>query len=125
MGSSGILRVSAYAQGVFESLAPRLYVGVVDVARIAFALAIRSSDDISLSDDYDGSVIDREALFGEWDSLFKSLVISREGRFIDDLEYFPGVVKSYLEAGARMLENEKRYASGDFYVHLANLEKGI
>ena len=125
MDSSGILRVSAYAQGALESLAFTLHVRVADVARVAFALAVRSLDDIASSEDCDGFAIGREDLFGEWDSLFKALVISREGRFIEDIEYFPSVAKRYVDAGARMLENEKKYASGDFWVHLAELEKGV
>ena len=125
MDSSGILRVSAYAQGVLESIASTLHVRVADVARDAFALAVRSLDNIASLEDCDGLAIGREDLFGEWDSLFKALVMSREGRFIEDLEYFPGVAKRYVDAGARMLENEKKYAGGDFWVHLAKLESGI
>ena len=125
LGSSGVLRVSARAQGTLESFASLLHADVADVARVAVALAVRSSDDLPLSDDCGGIAIGREALFGEWDGLFKALVMSREGRFIDDLEYFPDTVKRYVDAGSRMLENEKRYASGDFYVHLACLENVI
>ena len=125
MDSSGILRVSAQAQGALESLASILHIGVADAARAAFALAVRSLDGIAPSEDCEGFAIGREDLFGEWDSLFKALVISREGRFIEDIEYFPSVAKRYVDAGARMLENEKKYASGDFWVHLAELEKGV
>ena len=125
LNSGGVLRVSAQAQGVLEYVASTLHVGVADAARVAFALAVRSLDAVAPLDDCGGLALGREELFGEWDGLFKALVMSREGRFIGDLEYFPGVAKRYVDAGARMLGNERKYASGDFWVHLAELEKGV
>ena len=64
-------------------------------------------------------------MLGDWDSFFKALIEAREERHIEDSDYFPAVAKAYLDAGARMLESEYKHASGDFCLHLAELDKGI
>ena len=61
---------------------------------------------------------------GENDLLFKALIEMNEGRFIPEGEYFPNVLKAYLDNGAKLLQLEHKYAR-DFYVHLVELDKGI
>ena len=118
------LRVSLQAQEILRQFEARNHLDPQAVARVAIALAIRS-DGVITADDEDGFEMDRETLLGDWDSFFKALIEAREERHIEDAEYFPAVVKAYLDAGARMLESEYKYASGDFYLHLAELDKGI
>ncbi len=47
-----------------------------------------------------------------------------EHRHIYEREYFPNVVKQYIDSGAVLLRQEYRYGH-DFYAHLVSLEKGI
>ena len=61
---------------------------------------------------------------GDNESLFKALIEVNEGLYIDEEEYFPNVVKQYIDYGAMLLEQEYKYGH-DFYSHLVNLEKGI
>ena len=119
------LRVSLQTQEILKQFEARNHLDPQAVARVAISLAIRSADSVGAGGDEGGFGMDREALLGDWDSFFKALIEAREERHIEDVEYFPAVVKAYLDAGARMLENEYKYASGDFYLHLAELDKGI
>ena len=74
--------------------------------------------------DNDGLELSRQTIFGDHDLLFKSLIISREDRSINEEEYFPSVVKAHLDRGAKLLEDEKRYTK-DFYNHLCRLDMNI
>ena len=118
------LRVSLQTQEILRQFEARNHLPPQDVARVAISLAIRSGGAIEAGDE-GGFEMERETLLGDWDSFFKALIEAREERHIEDADYFPAVVKAYLDAGARMLENEYKYASGDFYLHLAELDKGI
>ena len=118
------LRVSLQTQEILKQFESRNRLDPQAVARVAISLAIRSDVAIEAGD-ADGFEMEREALPGDWDSFFKALIEAQEERHIEDAEYFPAVVKAYLDAGARMLESEYKYASGDFYLHLAELDKGI
>lgn len=118
------LRVSLQTQEILRQFEARNHLDPQAVARVAISLAIRSSGAIEAGD-ADGFEMEREALLGDWDSFFKALIEAREERHIGDTEYFPAVVKAYLDSGARLLESEYKYASGDFYLHLAELDKGI
>ena len=60
----------------------------------------------------------------ENDALFKALIEVNEQRYIYEDNYFPDVVKQYIDHGAILLEQEYRYGH-DFYTHLVNLEKSI
>ena len=61
---------------------------------------------------------------GEMEALYKCLIELQEGRFLPEEEYFPTYVKAHLDRGARLLEQEKKYAR-DLVVHLAHLERSI
>ena len=118
------LRVSLQTQEILRQFEARNHLDPQAVARVAISLAIRSDGAIEAGDE-GGIELDRETLLGDWDSFFKALIEAREERHIEDSEFFPAVVKAYLDAGARMLESEYKYVSGDFYLHLAELDKGI
>ncbi len=60
----------------------------------------------------------------ENDALFKALIELNEQRHIYEEEYFPNVVKQYIDSGAVLLRQVYRYGH-DFYAHLVSLEKGI
>ena len=74
--------------------------------------------------DNDGLELSRQTIFGDYDLLFKSLIINRENRAINEEEYFPSIVKAHLDRGAKLLEDEKRYTK-DFYNHLCHLDLNI
>lgn len=120
------LHTSVQTQEIFNTLGQSLNLQPFILSKLAIALSIRkgkiSPDDYKT--DNDGLELSRQTIFGDHDLLFKSLIIDREGRAINEEEYFPGIVKAHLDRGARLLENEKRYTK-DFYNHLCHLEIDI
>lgn len=120
------LHTSAQTQEIFNTLGQSLNLQPFILSKLAIALSIRkgkiSPDDYKT--DNDGLELSRQTIFGGHDLLFKSLIIDREGRAINEEEYFPGIVKAHLDRGARLLEDEKRYTK-DFYNHLCRLDMNI
>lgn len=120
------LHTSVQTQKIFVSLSQSLGLQPFILSKLAIALSIRKGEILheDCNTDNDGLELSRQTIFGDHDLLFKSLIISREDRSINEEEYFPGLVKAHLDRGARLLEDEKRY-SKDFYNHLCSLDMNI
>ena len=120
------LHTSIQTQEIFNSLSQSLGLQPFILSKLAIALSIRKGTILSedFNNDNDGLELIRQTLFGDHDLLFKSLIISRENRSINEEEYFPSVVKAHLDRGAKLLEDEKRYTK-DFYNHLCRLDMNI
>ena len=120
------LHTSVQTQGIFNSLSQSLGLQPFILSKLAIALSVRKGK--ILEEDYktdnDGLELSRQTIFGDHDLLFKSLIINRENRAINEEEYFPTIVKAHLDRGARLLEDEKRYTK-DFYNHLCRLDMNI
>lgn len=96
------------------------------LAKISIALSIKSGftfDSNTLADS-SGLDLNRQTITGEYDLLFKALIECNEHRHISDDEFFPNVIKAYVDHGAILLEQEYKYAK-DIFIHLVELEKGI
>ncbi len=120
------LHTSVQTQEIFTSLSQSLGLQPFILSKLAIALSVRKGK--ILEEDYktdnDGLELSRQTIFGDHDLLFKSLIINREDRAINEEEYFPGIVKAHLDRGAKLLEDEKRYTK-DFYNHLCRLDMNI
>ena len=120
------LHTSVQTQEIFTSLSQSLGLQPFILSKLAIALSIRKGK--VLEEDYktdnDGLELSRQTIFGDHDLLFKSLIINRENRAINEEEYFPAIVKAHLDRGAKLLEDEKRYTK-DFYNHLCRLDMNI
>ena len=121
------LRTSKKTQDIFEAIYQREYLQPFALSKISISLALRNGynsteDDIS----YDANGLDliRQNITSDTDLLFKALIEVNEGRHIPEEEYFPEVVKKYIDYGATLLEQEYRY-SREIYSHLVNLDAGI
>ena len=110
------LHTSIQTQEIFNSLSQSLGLQPFILSKLAIALSIRKGKILveDFNTDNDGLELSRQTIFGDHDLLFKSLIISREDRSINEEEYFPSVVKAHLDRGAKLLEDEKRYTK-DFY----------
>ena len=97
------------------------------MAKISISLALRkgykSIDDESMADS-DGLDLNRQTITSDNDLLFKALIEVNESRHILEEEYFPDVIKRYIDYGALLLEQEYKY-NHDLYSHLVNFEQGI
>lgn len=93
------LHTSLQTQEIFNALGQSLGLQPFILSKLAIALSIRkgkiSSDDYKTNND--GLELSRQTIFGDHDLLFKSLIINREGRAINEEEYFPGIVKAHLD----------------------------
>lgn len=120
------LHTSIQTQEIFNSLSQSLGLQPFILSKLAIALSIRKGKILveDFNTDNDGLELSRQTIFGDHDLLFKSLIISREDRPINEEEYFPSVVKAHLDRGAKLLEDEKRYTK-DFYNHLCRLDMNI
>ena len=120
------LHTSVQTQEIFMSLSQSLGLQPFILSKLAIALSVRKGK--VLEEDYktdnDGLELSRQTIFGDHDLLFKSLIINRENRAINEEEYFPAIVKAHLDRGAKLLEDEKRYTK-DFYNHLCRLDMNI
>lgn len=120
------LHTSVQTQEIFTSLSQSLGLQPFILSKLAIALSVRKGK--ILEEDYktdnDGLELSRQTIFGDHDLLFKSLIINRENKAINEEEYFPAIVKAHLDRGAKLLEDEKRYTK-DFYNHLCRLDMNI
>ena len=120
------LRVSRATQEIFTRVGGKNGLQPFAMAKLAIALSLRKGplEEKDFQTDNEGQELNRQTIFGDHDLLFKSLIISRENRSINEEEYFPSVVKAHLDRGAKLLEDEKRYTK-DFYNHLCRLDMNI
>lgn len=121
------LRTSQKTQDIFEAIYQREYLQPFALSKISISLALRNrynsaEDDISY--DANGLDLNRQTITGDNDLLFKALIEVNEARHIPEEEYFPDVVKKYIDYGATLLEQEYKY-SREIYSHLVNLDAGI
>ncbi len=120
------LKTSKKTQEIYEGIYVREHLQPFALAKISIALALKEGfcSKENTDDDSNGLDLNRQTITGENDALFKALIELNEQRHIYEEEYFPNVVKQYIDYGAVLLEQEYRYGH-DFYVHLVSLEKGI
>ena len=68
------------------------------LAKIAIALSIKETSPLKDEDfqtDTDGLELNRQTITGEYDELFKALIINYNKGFISDEEYFPKYLKAF------------------------------
>ena len=120
------LHTSKQTQQIFTNLSQSLKLPPYILSKLAIALSIRLGklQSIDFETDNEGLELSRQTIFGDYDLLFKTLIINTERRTITEDEFFPGIVKAHLDRGTELLKNEKRY-SNDIFNHLCNLESNI
>lgn len=120
------LHTSKRTKEIFNSLGQSLGLQPFILSKLAIALSIREGELLAkdYTTDNDGLELSRQTIFGDYDLLFKALIINDQGKALREEQYFPKLVKAHLDRGAKLLEAEKRY-SKDFYNHLCQLERNI
>jgi len=120
------LKTSKQTEEIYAAIYAREYLQPFALVKISIALALHDGYKSEDGTTYDSNGLDlnRQTIMGDNESLFKALIEVNEGRYIDEEEYFPNVVKQYIDYGSVLLEQEYKYGH-DFYSHLVNLEKGI
>ncbi len=122
------LKTSKNTMHVFEEIGGVIHLQPFALSKIAIALSIRDQNELNESDfatDNDGLELNRQTITGEYDELFKALIISKTKVALSDDEYFPKYLKAHIDRGAKLLSAEYKYSGSKFYQHLANLDQGI
>ena len=113
---------------IFTAIGASIHLQPYALCKIAVALAIRAQEcvlDEDFKTDNDGLELNRQTITGEYDDLFKALILQKENRSISDEEYFPKYLKAYIDKGAKMLASEFKYSNNEFYKHLVQIDKGV
>lgn len=122
------LRTSKQTMLIFEELGNSLHLQPFALCKLAIALSLRNPKAL-VADDFnkntDGLELNRQTITGEYDDIFKALIISHAGENLTDDIYFPKYLKAHIDRGAQYLNTEFKYSNGNFYQHLISLDKGI
>lgn len=122
------LKTSKQTMHIFEELGNSLHLQPFALCKLAIALSLRDSKPL-VSDDFtkdaNGLELNRQTITGEYDDIFKALIISHAGENLTEDVYFPKYLKAHIDRGAQYLNIEFKYSNGNFYKHLISLDKGI
>lgn len=122
------LKTSKETMSIFEEINSSVHLQPFALCKIALALSLRSEKQLS-DDEFktnnDGLELNRQTITGEYDELFKALVMSYQGKYLSDEEYFPKYLKAHIDRGATLLRAEFKYSNSNFYQHLLELDKGL
>ncbi|PGN04332.1 DNA sulfur modification protein DndE [Priestia megaterium] len=80
------------------------------LSRIALALSLKDPSLPDLVENKSGVDINRNAMTGENDYIYKALIRQHAKRNVSDEEYFPDLFNAHLERGIVLLENEYKHA---------------
>jgi DNA sulfur modification protein DndE len=85
------------------------------IARIAIGLSLKHESDPRL--EYETQILDnsglefqRTTLLGNYEDLYKIIIIEHLNKYVSDEEYFPKLVKAHLERGIFLLYSELKMA---------------
>ena len=122
------LKTSNETMKLFEDIGSTTHLQPFALCKLAIAMSLRCSTPIAKDDfstDNDGLELNRQTITGEYDDLFKALIISNHGEALTDEQYFPKYLKVHIDRGAKLLYSEYKYSNNKFYQHLLEIDKGI
>ena len=122
------LKTSKETMRIFEEIGASIHLQPFALCKIALALSLKDSqrlDEDNFKTDGEGLELNRQTITGEYDDLFKALIISHAENSMTDEEYFPKYMKAHIDRGAKYLFSEFKYSNGNFYKHMIELDKGI
>lgn len=122
------LKTSKETEQIFKDLWVSIHLQPFALVKLSIALSVRDERAMTESDfttPSDGLELNRQTITGEYDDLFKALIVSKEGRALSDEEFFPKYLKAHIDRGARLLASEYKYSNNRFYEHLMALDKGV
>ena len=121
------LKTSSETMRIFEDIGSTTHLQPFALCKIAIALSLhnKTNNDELVNADNDGLELNRQTITGDYDELFKALVISNAGKCLTDEEYFPKYLKYHIDRGAKLLYSEFKYSNENLYVHLTKIDNGI
>ena len=122
------LKTSKETMKIFEEIGASIHLQPFALCKIALALSLKANQPLkeeNFNTDGEGLELNRQTITGEYDDLFKALIISHTGVSLTDEEYFPQYMKAHIDRGAKYLHSEFKYSNNNFYKHMVELDKGI
>ena len=122
------LRTSKETMEIFEELRGSIHLQPFALCKISVSLSIRINKPLEEKDfntDTNGLELNRQTITGEYDELFKSLIIQDANISLSDEDYFPKYLKAHIDRGAKILLSEFRYSNNNFYQHMIEIDKGV
>lgn len=120
------LKTSKETMIIFEQINTSVHLQPFALCKIAIALSLKQPfSSLEFNGDNDGLELNRQTITGEYDELFKSLIIQNANKAISDDDYFPRYLKAHIDRGAKILLSEFKYSNDNFYKHLVELDKGV
>lgn len=122
------LKTSKETMKIFVDLGNSLHLQPYILSKIAIALSLKCKEILGEKDfltDNEGIELNRQTITGEYDELFKALIISNNNEKLDDDQYFPKYIKAHLDRGAKILYSQYRYNPNNFYKNVINIDSTI
>lgn len=122
------LKTSKSTMYIFEEIGSVIHLQPFALCKIAIALSLHNAElltDTDFRNDSDGLELNRQTITGEYDDLFRALIVSHLGENINDEDYFPKYIKAHIDRGSKYLYSEYKYSNNNFYKHMLELDKGI
>lgn len=122
------LKTSAKCQRTLADLHSKTNITPNILCRYAISLSVLQDTpvDINKVKDSTGQEFNRQILTGRYDSIFKAIITQKEGRILDDEEYFPTYIKAHIERGVELLKNNYDLTGNKdkFLINLARTQDG-
>lgn len=122
------LKTSVKCQKTLEELKQRTNITPNILCRYAIGLSILEETPVDLYKvkDTNGQEFNRQVLTGQYDSVFKALIIQNAGHPLTDEDYFPTYIKAHIERGVELLKNNYDLAGNreKFLINLARTQNG-
>ena len=122
------LKTSNETMKIFSELGTSIHLQPFALCKIAVALSLRDEEQLTednFKTNNDGLELNRQTITGEYDDLFKALIISHTKKSLSDEDYFPKYLKAHIDRGAKYLYAEFKYSNENFYKHLVEIDKGL
>lgn len=122
------LKTSKETMKIFTDLGNSLHLQPYILSKISIALSLKCNEILGEKDfltDNEGIELNRQTITGEYDELFKALIISNNNEKLDDDQYFPKYIKAHLDRGAKILYSQYRYNPSNFYKNVINIDSTI
>lgn len=122
------LKTSAKCQSTLADLQSKTNITPNILCRYAISLSVLQDTpvDIDQVKDSTGQEFNRQVLTGKYDSVFKAIISQREGRHLEDEEYFPIYIKAHIERGVELLKSNYDLSGNKdkFLINLARAQYG-
>lgn len=120
------LKTSKKAEEIIARIELSENIPCYTLVKLAIALSLNKGplEEADFKTNALGRELNRQTITGDADIMYKCLIQTVEQKHLTDDEYFPGYVKAHIDRGMILLDQEQRY-SGDFLLHLTELEKSI